>query len=60
MSARRVAIVTGTRAEYGLLRPVIRACEAHRDLDVRVIATGAHLLPPAMTIEEVERECGDA
>lgn len=59
MSARRVAIVTGARAEYGLLRPVIRACESRNDLDVRVIATGAHLLPPAFTIEEVERECAN-
>ena len=57
MSVRTVAIVTGTRAEYGLLRTVIRACGAHPDLSVHVIATGAHLLPPALTIDEVEREC---
>ncbi len=54
---RRVAFITGTRAEYGLLRTVIRACEAHAVLSTHVIATGAHLLPPALTIEEVEREC---
>ncbi|MEQ9616693.1 MAG: UDP-N-acetylglucosamine 2-epimerase [Phycisphaerales bacterium] len=57
MSARRIAIVTGTRAEYGLLRTVIRACDARSDLETHVLATGTHLLPPAMTIEEVEREC---
>jgi len=51
---RTVAIVTGTRAEYGLLLPVMLAVQKHKKLELRVIAAGAHFLPPARTIREVE------
>lgn len=50
---RRVAIVTGTRAEFGLLRPVMDAVARHPDLDLLVVAAGAHLLEPEHTIDEV-------
>lgn len=57
MSAiRTVAVVTGTRAEFGLLRPVMRAIERSPRLRLRVAVAGAHLLPPARTIREVEAE----
>ena len=55
-SVRTVAVVTGTRAEFGLLRPVMRAIEAHPSLRLRVVAAGAHFLPPSRTIREVEAE----
>ncbi len=51
---RRIAVVTGTRAEFGLLRPVMEAIAAHPDLTLLVLAAGAHLLKPAETIREVE------
>lgn len=50
----RVAVVTGTRAEFGLLCPVMDAIKARKDLQLLVVAGGAHLLPPARTIREVE------
>lgn len=53
---RRIAVVTGTRAEYGLLRPIMHGIERHDDLDLRTIVAGAHLLPPSHTIEEVRGE----
>lgn len=53
---RRVAVVTGSRAEFGLLRPVMRAIRAHRRLDLLAIAGGAHLVPPGRTIDDVRRE----
>ncbi len=40
---RRVAVVTGTRAEYGLLAPLIARLRRDPDFDCRVIVTGAHL-----------------
>ncbi|MBN2517350.1 MAG: UDP-N-acetylglucosamine 2-epimerase, partial [Candidatus Altiarchaeota archaeon] len=40
---RRVCILTGTRAEYGLLKPVMEAVEEHPDLELSMIATGMHL-----------------
>lgn len=44
---RRIAVVTGTRAEWGLLSPVCDAILARRDLALEVCAGGAHLLDPA-------------
>jgi UDP-hydrolysing UDP-N-acetyl-D-glucosamine 2-epimerase len=40
---RRVAIVTGGRADYGLVRPIYRAIAAHPDLEALIIAAAAHL-----------------
>src|SRR5678815_542318 len=53
---RAITIVTGTRAEYGLLRPVMRAIANHSKLELRAIVTGTHLLPPANTINEIAAE----
>ena len=53
---QRVAVVTGTRAEFGLLAPVMRAIEAHPRLELLTFLTGTHLLAPAYTRREVERE----
>ena len=52
---RLVAVVTGARADFGLLEPVMRAIDAHDALDLRVLVAGAHLLPPALTEREVAR-----
>jgi UDP-hydrolysing UDP-N-acetyl-D-glucosamine 2-epimerase len=48
-----VAVVTGSRAEFGLLLPVMRAVAAHDALQLQVVVAGAHLLPPAETVREV-------
>lgn len=53
--ARRVAVVTGSRAEFGLLRPVMAAVQAHAGLELMVIASGSHLIPPAETFREVKK-----
>ncbi|MBN8644475.1 MAG: UDP-N-acetylglucosamine 2-epimerase (hydrolyzing) [Planctomycetes bacterium] len=55
---RKVAVVTGTRAEFGLLEPVMRAVDAHPALELSVIVAGAHFLPPAETWREVESRWG--
>ncbi|MDF2559715.1 MAG: hypothetical protein K0R99_1161 [Microbacterium sp.] len=41
---RRIAVLTGTRADYGLLRGLLRAIDADPDLELQIIATGTHLL----------------
>ncbi len=53
---RHVCVVTGSRAEFGLLRPVMESIRSHPQLRLSVIAAGAHLLPPARTIKEVQAE----
>jgi UDP-hydrolysing UDP-N-acetyl-D-glucosamine 2-epimerase len=42
---RTVCTVTGTRAEYGLLRPVLRALAREPGVTSRLLVTGAHLAP---------------
>lgn len=41
---RIIAVVTGSRAEFGLLKPVIAAMRRRRELDLRLIVAGAHLV----------------
>ncbi len=51
---RRVAVVTGTRAEYGLLRSSMEAIRAHPKLRLQLVATGMHLLRKfGHTIDEI-------
>jgi UDP-hydrolysing UDP-N-acetyl-D-glucosamine 2-epimerase len=51
---RRVAVVTGSRADFGLLTPVMRAIDARPELELLVIASGAHLIQPALTFRDVK------
>lgn len=41
---RTIAVVTGTRAEYGLLAPVMHAIDQHPRLTLRCVAAGMHLI----------------
>lgn len=51
--ATRIAIITGTRAEFGLLEPVLKALH-QRGNHPRLIVTGMHLLPKfGRTIREI-------
>lgn len=43
LKVRKVCIITGTRAEYGLLKPVMQAIADNDKLDLAVIASGMHL-----------------
>ncbi|MFI4898864.1 MAG: UDP-N-acetylglucosamine 2-epimerase [Phycisphaerales bacterium JB059] len=52
---RRVAIVTGTRAEFGLLKPVMEAVRDRPELELLVVAAGAHLIQPAETFREIKK-----
>lgn len=55
MTGLRVCVVTGTRADYGLLRPVMRALDAAEDFELLTVATGAHLSPEfGMTVKVIE------
>jgi UDP-hydrolysing UDP-N-acetyl-D-glucosamine 2-epimerase len=55
---RLIGIVTGTRAEYGLLSRTIKLLQNHENFDTRIFACGAHLSPEhGNTISELE-DCG--
>ncbi len=53
----KITVVTGTRAEYGLLRPVIQKLLARGDVDTSVAVTGAHLAEAfGMTVRDIEAD----
>lgn len=43
--SRKVCVVTGTRAEFGLLRWLMQEILSHPELELQVVATGMHLSP---------------
>lgn len=57
MSQRTICVVTATRAEYGLLRPVIRKIAADAELRLQLAVTGAHLCARlGSTVSEIEAD----
>lgn len=53
---RKVCIVTGSRAEYDLLRWVMQGVKYDQDLTLQTIVTGMHLSPEfGLTYQEIER-----
>jgi UDP-hydrolysing UDP-N-acetyl-D-glucosamine 2-epimerase len=57
MKMRKVAVVTGTRAEYGILKPVLRAIKSHPRLNLILIVTGMHLSKEfGYTIKEIIKD----
>ncbi|WP_141046795.1 UDP-N-acetylglucosamine 2-epimerase [Aliarcobacter cryaerophilus] len=54
---KKVCVVTGTRAEYGLLYWLLKEIEADKELELQLIATGMHLSPEfGLTYKEIEKE----
>jgi UDP-hydrolysing UDP-N-acetyl-D-glucosamine 2-epimerase len=57
MPERRIALFTGSRAEYGLLRYLIRAIEAEPALALQLIVSGSHLSARhGSTVAEIEAD----
>jgi len=53
--SRKICVVTGTRAEFGLLRWLMEAINNHPELTLQVVATGMHLSPEfGSTYKEIE------
>lgn len=57
LEKKTVCVVTGTRAEYGLLRGVVQKLAQSETLAVRLVVTGAHLCEEfGMTVREIEAD----
>lgn len=57
MQRKRICVVTGTRAEYGLLRWVMEGIRQSAILELQVVATGAHLSPEfGLTYRDIEAD----
>lgn len=57
MPKKKVLVITGTRAEYGLLKPVINEIRASKKLGLRLLVTGMHTLRKyGLTINEIKKD----
>lgn len=51
---RHILVLTGTRAEYGLLKSPMEEIRNHNDLSLSIVATGMHLSPKhGLTVEDI-------
>ena len=54
---RRILVFTGSRAEYGLFRNVIRILAKNEQVDLHLLVSGTHLSPQyGFTLGEIERD----
>ncbi len=54
---RKICVVTGTRAEYGLLYWLMKEIQNDDELELQLIVTGMHLSPEfGLTYKEIEKE----
>jgi len=54
---RKVCVVTGTRAEYGLLYWLMKEIQEDSDLELQIIATGMHLSPEfGLTYRQIDKD----
>ena len=57
MTKRKICVVTGTRAEYGLLYWLMKEIDADTALDLQIIATGMHLFEEfGNTYQQIEKD----
>lgn len=57
MSRRKICVVTGTRAEYGLLYWLMKEIQADPELELQIIVTGMHLSPEfGLTYKVIEED----
>jgi UDP-hydrolysing UDP-N-acetyl-D-glucosamine 2-epimerase len=54
---RKILYITGTRADYGLMKSVLKAIEEHPKLELEIVATGMHLMPEfGTTMNEIKKD----
>jgi GDP/UDP-N,N'-diacetylbacillosamine 2-epimerase (hydrolysing) len=54
---RTIATLTGSRGEWGYIRPILKCIDQDPGLDYRIIATHMHLLPTfGSSVREIERD----
>ncbi|MCT4223067.1 UDP-N-acetylglucosamine 2-epimerase [Elizabethkingia anophelis] len=57
MQVQNICVITGTRAEYGLLKPLMTKIKENPNFELKLLVTGAHLSPEfALTYKLIEEE----
>jgi GDP/UDP-N,N'-diacetylbacillosamine 2-epimerase (hydrolysing) len=55
MTRQKICVVTGSRADYGILFPILQELSSRGDLTLQIVATGSHLSPEfGLTYREIE------
>ena len=50
----KICVITGTRAEYGLLKPIINKIKDDKQLGLQLVVTGMHISPEfGLTYKEI-------
>jgi GDP/UDP-N,N'-diacetylbacillosamine 2-epimerase (hydrolysing) len=54
---RKICVFTGTRAEYGLLKPLLEILQADSDCSLQLLVSGMHLSPEfGLTYQQIEAD----
>lgn len=54
---KKIAYISGTRADFGMMTPVLRTIDKSKRLKLQIYATGSHLMPEfGLTVDQVEKE----
>lgn len=54
---KKICVVTGTRAEYGILKPLINKISLDKELELQLLVTGMHLSPEfGLTYKQIEKD----
>jgi len=57
MKKRKILVTTGTRAEYGILRPILHQIMKSKKLELILVVTGTHLSKKhGYTIDEIKKD----
>ena len=57
MKKRSVVVTTGTRADYGILRPILDEIKNSKKLDLKLIVTGSHFSKEhGMTVNQIKKD----
>ena len=54
---KKICFITGTRADYGIMAPIMREIERFLEAELQIIATNMHLSEDfGMTVNEIEKD----
>lgn len=54
---KKICFITGTRADYGIMSPIMKAMAAEANVELQIIATNMHLSKDfGMTVKEIESD----
>ena len=55
--SKRICVITGSRAEFGLLKNLINELNKSKKIEIKLIVTGSHLSKQyGLTLDEIKKE----